>query len=177
MGTLLGAKKSKNKTQLKENSENTNIRGIVQLFMLNSSPVSKDLQRMLEIDWKKQSMLALVKANHKELHIEKKWLWHVVTVTVINLGLDKMGGSASLPRLGLSFSKPYSPFCVNSTACTEKHQAEERLNCFGFHMVFLQRIQPMCSVRNGKLLVAPTEATADEVQKAPQRGTRYKDLS
>lgn len=44
-------------------------------------------------------------------------------------------------------------------------------------MVFLQRIQPMCSVRNGKLLVAPTEATADEVQKAPQRGTRYKDLS
>ena len=74
MGTLLGAKKSKNKTQLKENSENTNIRGIVQLFMLNSSPVSKDLQRMLEINWKKQSMLALVKANHKELHIEKKWL-------------------------------------------------------------------------------------------------------
>ena len=36
------------------------------------------------------------------------------------------------------------------------------------------------SVRNGKLLVAPTEATADEVQKAPQKekGTgSYKDLS
>jgi hypothetical protein len=147
MGTLLGAKKLKHKDPAEGEFWIPTSEELFMLNFMNSSPVkSKDLQRMLEIDWKKQSMLALVKANHKELHIEKKWLWHVVTATVINLGLDKMGGSASLPRLGLSFSKPYSFFCVNSTICTAKHQAEERLNCFGFHMVFLQRIQPMCSL-------------------------------